>query len=89
MAYAAGADPITVLLIRYLIAGGILLVITLIENKPLPRGKILLGLIGMGVFGYVGQSFFYFNALNLASTSLVALILYLYPVLVTFFSVAF
>jgi drug/metabolite transporter (DMT)-like permease len=87
MAYAAGSDPITVLFIRYLIAGVILVLITRIENKPLPRGKVLLGLVGMGVFGYVGQSFFYFNALNLASTSLVALILYLYPVLVTFFSV--
>jgi drug/metabolite transporter (DMT)-like permease len=86
-AYEAGSDPITVLFLRFLIAGLILLILACIEGKPLPGRKILLGLIGMGVFGYVGQSFFFFNALTLASTSLVALILYLYPVLVTVFSV--
>jgi drug/metabolite transporter (DMT)-like permease len=87
MAYESGSDPITVLLVRFCVAGVILLFISRIENKPLPTGKTLIGLIGMGVFGYVGQSFFFFNALTLASTSLVALILYLYPVLVTIFSV--
>lgn len=87
MAYGAGSDPITLLVLRYSIGGTILLVIACIERKPLPTRRILLGLIGMGVFGYVGQSFFYFMALTMASTSLVALILYLYPVLVTIFSV--
>jgi drug/metabolite transporter (DMT)-like permease len=86
-AYEAGSDPTTVLFLRFLAAGLILLVIAHLEGKPLPGGKILLGLVGMGVIGYVGQSFLFFNALTMASTSLVALILYLYPVLVTFFSV--
>jgi drug/metabolite transporter (DMT)-like permease len=37
----------------------------------------------MGAFGYVGQSFCYFTALTLVSAGLVALLLYLYPAIVT------
>jgi drug/metabolite transporter (DMT)-like permease len=87
MAYLDGATPVTVLLIRVFIGAVILSAIMRIEARPLPDRKTLLGLVGLGVFGYVSQSFMYFTALTLASTSLVALILYLYPALVTCFSV--
>ncbi len=56
-AYDAGSDPITVLFLRFSTAGLILLVIARLEGRPLPGRKILLGLVGMGVIGYVGQSF--------------------------------
>jgi drug/metabolite transporter (DMT)-like permease len=87
MAFQAGSTPVTVLLIRVFIGAVILSAIMRIEARPLPDRKTLLGLAGLGALGYVGQSFMYFTALTLASTSLVALILYLYPGLVTIFSV--
>lgn len=42
----------------------------------------------LGGVGYVGQSFSYFTALTLASASLVSLLLYLYPALVTLLAAA-
>ena len=41
----------------------------------------------MGAIGYVGQSLCYMSALQYASAGLVALLLYLYPMLVTILSV--
>jgi drug/metabolite transporter (DMT)-like permease len=43
----------------------------------------------MGGVGYVGQSFSYFTAVSLASPGLVALILYLYPAVVTILAALF
>jgi drug/metabolite transporter (DMT)-like permease len=43
----------------------------------------------MGAVGYVGQSLTYFTALTMASASLVALLLYLYPAVVTLLSALF
>lgn len=81
-AYAAGADPITVLFLRFTAATLVMAVWMLARRIPLPRGQTLLGLMAMGAVGYVGQSMCYFNALLYASASLVSLLLYLYPVLV-------
>ncbi len=89
LAYRAGADAPTILLLRYSLAAGIMIAITLVRRTPLPRGRLLLGLILMGALGYVGQSLAYFTALTLASTSLVALLLYLYPAIVTVLSALF
>jgi drug/metabolite transporter (DMT)-like permease len=87
MAYQVGATPVTVLFVRVSVGAVIMGALMRIEAKHLPDRKTLLGLACLGVFGYVCQSFMYFTALTMASTSLVALILYLYPALVTFFSV--
>src|SRR5258706_688627 len=46
-----------------------------------------MGLVLMGGLGYVGQSFAYFTALTIASAGLVALLLYLYPAIVTLLAV--
>jgi drug/metabolite transporter (DMT)-like permease len=81
-AYEAGVNPVTLLFLRFLTAGLFMLLVMLVKRIPFPRGKSLLGLIGMGAIGYVGQSLCYFTALTLASAGLVALLLYLYPVLV-------
>jgi drug/metabolite transporter (DMT)-like permease len=85
-AYAAGVDPVTLLFLRFLTAGLFMLLVMLVKKIPFPRGISLAGLVGMGAIGYVGQSLCYFNALMLASAGLVALLLYLYPALVTVFS---
>ena len=88
-AYKAGTTPITLLFLRFGISSICMLFIILVRGTSLPRGKILLGLVLMGALGYVGQSFCYFTGLTLASAGLVALLLYLYPAIVTVISVIF
>ncbi len=86
LAYAAGATPTTVLLLRFVIAAIIMVCVMIARRIPFPRGRVLLGLVLMGGVGYVGQSLAYFTALTLASAGLVALLLYLYPAIVTLLS---
>ncbi len=83
LAYAAGATPTTVLLLRFALAAIVMVFVMIGRKIPFPRGRTLLGLILMGGLGYVGQSFAYFTALTMASAGLVALLLYLYPAIVT------
>jgi drug/metabolite transporter (DMT)-like permease len=80
--YADGMDIFTVLFLRFGLAALLMLVILLARKEKLPRGKILLQLVGMGALGYVGQSFSYLTAIKYASAGLVALLLYLYPMFV-------
>ncbi|HET9552291.1 MAG TPA: DMT family transporter [Anaeromyxobacteraceae bacterium] len=86
MAYADGVDPQTLLLLRFAIAAAVVWAIFAAKRASLPRGKGLAMLVGMGAIGYAGQAFSYFTALTLASAGLVALLLYLYPVLVALLS---
>ena len=88
-AYEAGTNPITLLFLRFGIASICMISIILVRKNPLPHGRILIGLVLMGALGYVGQSFCYFTGLTLASAGLVALLLYLYPAIVTVISVIF
>src|SRR5215469_12016609 len=88
-AYAAGADPITTLWLRFGIAAVVMTAIMLVRRMQFPRGQVLLGLILMGAVGYAGVSLAYFTALTMASAGLVALLLYLYPALVLVLSVVF
>ena len=85
-AYHAGSDPISVLFFRFAIASLVMIPWVVARRIPIPRGRFLLGLIVMGGIGYVGMSFCYFTALTLASAGLVAILLYLYPAMVTLFS---
>jgi drug/metabolite transporter (DMT)-like permease len=87
-AYAAGADPTTLLLLRFGIAGVVLWVLVLIRRAPVPRGRTLVWLVLMGSIGYVGQSLAYFTALTMASAALLSLLLYLYPILVALLAAA-
>ncbi|MFC6159334.1 DMT family transporter [Kribbella jiaozuonensis] len=83
LAYDAGVSVDALLLVRFGLAGGLLLIVALARGslRNLPRRAVLTGL-GMGVFGYAAQSGLYFSALARMDASLVALILYLYPILV-------
>lgn len=85
-AYNAGSDPISVLFFRFLIASIVMVPSIAVRKIPFPRGRFLLGLMLMGGIGYVGQSFCYFTALTMASAGLVAILLYLYPAIVTILS---
>lgn len=81
-AYAAGVDAISLLFLRFAVAGVVMLGILLLRGIKFPKGNILLGYMLMGSVGYVAQSYSYFTALTLASASLVALLLYTFPAMV-------
>ncbi len=88
-AYADGLDVTTMLFLRFTIAAILMFAWLAIRKEPLPRGRTLLQLASMGGLGYVGQSFCFMSAIKFASTGLVALLLYLYPVFVTVLTVIF
>jgi len=88
-AYAAGADPITVLFLRFVLAAAVMTSIMLARRDPFPRGWVLFGLFLMGALGYAGVSLAYFMALTMTAAGLVALLLYLYPALVMVMSIIF
>jgi drug/metabolite transporter (DMT)-like permease len=88
-AYADGLDAVTLLFLRFTLAAGLMAVLLWVRRESLPRGSVLLRLIGMGAVGYVGQSYCYLTAIRYASPGLVALLLYLYPVIVALLSVVF
>jgi drug/metabolite transporter (DMT)-like permease len=87
--YADGMDTFTVLFLRFTTAALLMIILLAIRHESLPRGKLLLQLIGMGALGYVGQSFSYMTAIKYASAGLVALLLYLYPIFVAILSAIF
>ena len=87
LAYEDGVTPISLLFLRFGIASLCMILPVLIKGIPLPRGWVLLGLALMGGIGYVGQALSYFTALTLIPAGLVALLLYLYPAIVTILAV--
>jgi drug/metabolite transporter (DMT)-like permease len=87
LAYEDGVTPITLLFLRFGIASLCMLFIMWLRSLPIPRGWVLLGLALMGGIGYVGQALSYFTALTLIPAGLVALLLYLYPAIVTILAV--
>ena len=86
IAYASGVDPITLLFLRFAIAAIAMTAIVIAARVKLPSKRDIAALVAMGGIGYVGQSMSYFTALQYASAGLVALLLYIYPVLVTLLS---
>ena len=89
MAYAAGASTYTLLFLRFLVGAGFMFLLMAAKKMLLPSGKEILSFLLLGALGYVGQSFCYFTALNHASASVVALLLYTYPALVMLGSAVF
>jgi drug/metabolite transporter (DMT)-like permease len=89
IAFGAGANPATFLFIRYAIASAVMVVILAANHLKWPKGRILVTLILMGTVGLGGSTFCYFTALTLSPVSLVVVITYMYPALVSLFSVVF
>lgn len=87
-AYASGVTPSTLLALRFVLAALMLAPLVWIKGLRLPRGRVLAGYIAMGLM-YTAQSQSYFNALLHASSGLVGLLLYVYPVLVTALALLF
>jgi drug/metabolite transporter (DMT)-like permease len=81
-AYRDGVGIPTLLLLRFTMAAACLWILMVRKGLPVPRGRWLAVLVGMGALGYAGQAFCYFTAITMASVGLVSLLLYLYPALV-------
>ncbi|CAG2143543.1 hypothetical protein LMG31506_02850 [Cupriavidus yeoncheonensis] len=88
-AYEAGADVYGLLTVRFTLAAVALAFVMRGRGIRLPSWQRVLALAAMGGIGYVGQSFCFFSALNHAQASLVALLLYLYPLFVTILAAIF
>jgi len=88
-AYAEGLSTLTMLALRFTLASLALCLIMRLRHEPWPKRRQLPALIAMGAFGYVGQSFCFFAALQYATAGLVSLLLYLYPALVIIFGGCF
>lgn len=83
IAYAQGVDVATLLFLRFAIAGALMAVVVRMQGVAWPRGRNLAVLLAMGGIGYVGQAFCFFSALEHSSAGLTALLLYLYPAIVS------
>lgn len=79
----SGADVVTVLFLRFTIAAVLMSLVMLATGRRWPGRRNAAILAAMGGIGYVAQSFSFFSALDYASAGLVALLLYLYPFIVT------
>ncbi|AKM33026.1 multidrug DMT transporter permease [Pandoraea faecigallinarum] len=88
-ATAAGTDIFAMLLFRFFIAAVLLVVWSRLQGVRFPSRRQSLHIALMGGVGYVGQSLCFFGALQYAQASLVALLLYLYPVFVTILAAVF
>ncbi|MGV9766410.1 DMT family transporter [Micromonospora tulbaghiae] len=94
LAYDAGVSPTALLLVRFGLAAVLLGLVLLTRpglrgaapggGRPATRrGRVVAVAVGLGAIGYATQASLYFSALELMDASLLALILYTYPVLVT------
>lgn len=84
--YREGLNTQSLLFFRFFIASILIWIIVLAGRRTLPRGKDLGLFFLLGFLGYSGQSFSYFKALLFIPPALVAILLYLYPVIVTILS---
>lgn len=88
-ASADGADVFAMLLARFGLAAILLGLWCAWQRVTFPTPRRAVAICLMGGIGYVGQSLCYFSALQYAQASLVALLLYLYPVFVTILAAIF
>jgi drug/metabolite transporter (DMT)-like permease len=90
LAYDAGVGVLTLLFVRFVLAGLILSGANAIRRpRPrLPGRRALLTALGLGAIGYAAQSGLFFTALTRIDAGLTALVLYVYPALVTLGAVA-
>jgi drug/metabolite transporter (DMT)-like permease len=88
-AYAGGLGVVGVLVLRFVVAAPLLVGLALVARRSLRVGwPTALRLLALGGIGYAIQATLFFNALARISAGLAALLLYLYPALVTAGAVA-
>ena len=89
ISYDAGANPVTFLFFRYLIASPVMLLFLTARGITIPRGKLLVSLTLIGGFGLAGTTLCFYTAIHLAPVNLVIVIAYMYPAIVTLLSAVF
>jgi drug/metabolite transporter (DMT)-like permease len=88
-AYEGGLGVVGVLALRFGVAAPLLVGLALAARRSLRVGwPTAVALLGLGGIGYAIQATLFFNALARISAGLTALLLYLYPALVTAGAVA-
>ena len=87
IAYADRVNTLSLLAWRFILASGVMTPLLLARRMPLPRGRTLFGLICLGAI-YAAVAWAYFAALHFASSGMVALLVYTYPVVVTLLGAA-
>ncbi|MCY1276799.1 carboxylate/amino acid/amine transporter [compost metagenome] len=85
-AYAGGADPVGLLLARFSIAAGVLLVFLRWRGIPLPGGRLARQNLLLG-FGYGLAALGYYSAAHSTSVSLAIILVYSFPAFVTAVSI--
>lgn len=86
-AYGDGANPLTFLVMRFLIAAILLTAIACIKGESLRLSiKQYLALAILGIGGYSVVAVFYFYAITRIPASIATLILYTYPIIVTLYA---
>ncbi|NWL78780.1 multidrug DMT transporter [Pseudomonas taiwanensis] len=85
-AYAGGADPVGLLLSRFAMAAGVLLVFLRWRGIPLPTGQLARQNLLLG-FGYGLAALGYYSAARSASVSLAIILVYTFPAFVTVVSI--
>ncbi len=89
LAYAEGATPIFVLVMRFTTAAILLWIYNLVSGRmgkgSITRKQLLLLFLAGGIFNFT-TTMCYFNAIVYIPVSLNVMILYLYPVLINLFS---
>ncbi|MEU8244047.1 DMT family transporter [Actinoplanes missouriensis] len=90
LAFEAGVSPDALLLIRFGLAAVVLGAFLAFRRSPgtTPPRRFLAAAIGLGALGYAVQATLYFEALTRMDASLLSLVFYLYPLLVTVTAVA-
>lgn len=81
IAYADGVDTASLLALRFVIAAALLGGLAFVRGACFPRGRVLANCMLMGV-AYATMAWAYFSALHYASSATVAMVLYVYPILV-------
>lgn len=86
-AYADGASVPTVLAARFAIAAVLLWALVAWRRPPMPGRRVLLGCAVLGAVGYAAQAGLYYGSLTRIDASLAALVVSVYPALVTLLAV--
>ena len=83
LAYEAGVGVLTLLVVRFVLASSVLGAVAALRRAALPRGGTLRTALALGAIGYTAQSALFFTAIERIDVGLAALVLYIYPALVT------
>lgn len=82
-AYDAGVSPSALLLVRFSLAAVVLAGLLALRPPARPRRRAVVVALALGAAGFATQATLYFEALRVMDASLLSLILYTYPLMVT------